>query len=278
MKMSVLFGVSQMIVGVLLRWSNALKEKNLTDFLFECVPMMVFMLCFFGWMDVMILYKWTHPIDNPPNIINSLICMAMGQEDKNPLWDGSVEMATMLMKYTVAAVPFMLLPKPFILLAQHNAAEKKKAAAGHMAVDAETGNSGGHGHGEEFEFGEVFIHQIIETIEYVLGTVSHTASYLRIWALSLAHQQLSLVFFQKTLANGLAYTGSPAVGGLLLYVMFACWFGVTLAVLLGMDVLECFLHTLRLHWVEFQSKFYRADGYLFEPFSVQKLVQDRNDD
>merc|ERR1712125_85920 len=128
----------------------------------------------------------------------------------------------------------------------------------------------GHGHGEEFEFGEVFIHQIIETIEYVLGTVSHTASYLRIWALSLAHQQLPLVFFQKTLSMVLAATGP--FNGVILYIMFAAWFGVTLAVLLGMDVLECFLHTLRLHWVEFQSEFYKADGYEFEPFSIKKLV------
>ena len=245
MKLSVLFGVLQMFVGVLLRWSNAFYQKNMIDFIFECLPMMVFLLCFFGWMDVMILYKWVYPMDQPPSIINSLICMAMGQKDNFPLWDGSVELAQSLMKYTVIAVPFMLFPKPFIILYQHNQAEAKKAS-GHQRLleDEEAGHGGGHGHGEEFEFGEIFIHQIIETIEFVLGTVSHTASYLRIWALSLAHQQLSLVFFQKTLTMGLEM--SFPTNGIVLYIMYAAWFGITLGVLLGMDVLECFLHTLRL--------------------------------
>ncbi|CAE7725182.1 ATP6V0A4 [Symbiodinium microadriaticum] len=274
MKLSVLFGVLQMTVGLVLRWSNAFYEKNMTDFLCECIPMMIFMLCFFGWMDCMILYKWVHPIDNPPSIINSLICMAMGQEDKFPLWPGSVELAQTLMGYTMLAVPIMLLPKPFVLLYQHNSKQEKGDNL--VTIDEETGpSSNHHGHGEDFEFGEIFIHQIIETIEFVLGTVSHTASYLRIWALSLAHQQLSLVFFQKTLTMGL--TMSFPMNGIMIYLMFAAWFAITLAVLLGMDVLECFLHTLRLHWVEFQSKFYKAEGLKFAPYSIKKLVTPTGD-
>jgi len=304
MKLSVILGVSQMVVGLCLRFANAIHEKSPTDLFCECVPMMVFMLCFFGFMDYMILYKWVTAMDNPPSIINSMIAMAMWGEDSNPMFGASLP--RVLMAVCMLSVPCMLIPKPLIKLMQHQDMPRLRRALGQIGVPYDMlpqGRAHAHGNGEgarafgnarappvdeeacdllreeeeeEFDFAEMAIHQIIETIEYVLGTVSHTASYLRLWALSLAHQQLSVVFFGMTLLSGMS---KPfPLNMFTIYFCFALWFGATVAILLGMDVLECFLHVLRLHWVEFQSKFYRADGYAFEPYCHKALLEKGSDD
>ena len=106
--------------------------------------------------------------------------------------------------------------------------------------------------------GEIFIHQIIETIEFILGCISNTASYLRLWALSLAHGQLGEVFLTQIFGNPYVfpYKLSTPMAILYFFILSFPFMCAIVAVLLLMDVLEVFLHTMRLHWVEFMGKFY----------------------
>merc|ERR1711972_1272885 len=154
----------------------------------------------------------------------------------------------LLVLVAVICVPWMLLVKPLI--------NKNKPKMP----------------GEEADFTEVMILQGIHTIEYVLGTVSHTASYLRLWALSLAHAQLSEVLWSMVMRIGLTSRGW--IGGVVLWAIFAAWAVLTISILCLMEGLSAFLHTLRLHWVEFQSKFYEGAGYLFLPFSFKVVLRE----
>ena len=131
---------------------------------------------------------------------------------------------------------------------------------------------------EKYQFVEIFIEQLIEVIEYVLGTVSNTASYLRLWALSLAHTALAHVFIEKTFIDYIKTDEVNFVSSVIsVFIYFFVFLCATVFILIFMDAMECILHTLRLHWVEFQNKFFKGDGYLFSPFSF-KCVFNSNED
>mmetsp|Transcript_8101 Transcript_8101/g.15942 ORF Transcript_8101/g.15942 Transcript_8101/m.15942 type:complete len:802 (-) Transcript_8101:2450-4855(-) len=281
MKVAVIFGVTQMTAGVLFKGANAIHFRSYIDFFFEFIPQLTFMLSIFGYMVFMIFVKWCSDwgynwSDSAPNLITTLmnIFLKGGQlDDQSSLWGdrlGQEHLQLFLMILALLCVPMMLLPKPLIMRYRAQKAAEANPLGLHVQYaefhDNKEAVSGDH---KEFEFSEVFIHQMIETIEFVLGTVSNTASYLRLWALSLAHAQLSKIFFEKLVAGAIE-SDNPA----LVVIGFFFFANATISVLMVMDVMECFLHALRLHWVEFMNKFFKGEGVKFTPFSFQQLFID----
>merc|ERR1719231_1028444 len=160
----------------------------------------------------------------------------------------------------------------------------KKATYEHLDDEKphdDEGEGGGHddGHGE-FSFGDAFIHQAIHTIEFVLGSISNTASYLRLWALSLAHSQLAELFKEMILVG--AGLGLTDILGryqfLMTWFCFAAFAVISFVVLMVMENLSSFLHALRLQWVEFQNKFFYGDGQEYNPFDFEKLKKAAEED
>ncbi|XP_013914076.1 PREDICTED: V-type proton ATPase 116 kDa subunit a isoform 4 [Thamnophis sirtalis] len=201
---------------------------------------------------------------------------------------GIQEVQTFLVIFALIAIPWMLLIQPFIIRAKHQKAQNRLASSslsesptGDIEVEIMDSNhsektnqdvdsGGGHDH-EEFNFGDICVHQAIHTIEYCLGCISNTASYLRLWALSLAHAQLSEVLWQLLFSIGFKMTGWIGLIGI--FVLFAIFAALTIAILLIMEGLSAFLHALRLHWVEFQNKFYSGSGSVFSPFSFKTIIE-----
>ncbi|XP_053210628.1 V-type proton ATPase 116 kDa subunit a 1-like isoform X2 [Panonychus citri] len=297
MKLSVLLGVGQMVFGIVLGFYNHRYFNNRLNILCEFVPQIIFLLSIFGYLNILILSKWISYDSSKsgcaPSLLITLINMFLYKYPDAPcslapMYWGQQFFQTVLLMVAIACVPWMLCIKPYFLKKQNDA--RRMAALnfnnsenyngeGEVSVsmeNADTQVTGGLGHDAEFDLADIIIHQIIHTIECCLGSISHTASYLRLWALSLAHAQLSEVLWNMVLRIGL--TGEKIAGGFTMYFIFAAWACLTVAVLLLMEGLSAFLHALRLHWVEFQSKFYKGDGYIFQPFSFEVILSTDNEE
>ena len=125
---------------------------------------------------------------------------------------------------------------------------------------------------------------IVHLLESVIGMISHTVSYARIFALNTVHIILSSVFITMlppiidiyfptislfgvdiipAVVHTSHYTGPPVMP------ILGAFIGTLIVGIL--EGLLGFMHTLRLHFVEWFSKFYHAGGVEFQPFCVKRL-------
>jgi len=304
-----------MSLGIFLHLLNSIYFHQMYDIFFEFLPRIIFLWFVFGYLCFMIFFKWCTDYwaqdryndelvanltdiqklnvtglmkgtSGAPVLLNELIFMILPAPEgqTNNLYDVQQTVQTILIVVAIICIPIMMCVKPCLLYYDHKKKSKVTSVVHHTTDEEEEvdpilpdehgGGGGGHGHGE-FQFSEAIVHQALETIEFVLGSVSHTASYLRLWALSLAHSELATVFWDKVMYLLIALPPESdmpfVVTALAAFAGYAVWFFITLLVMMFMEGLSAFLHALRLHWVEFQSKFYKGDGHAFQPFSYARI-------
>lgn len=266
MKVAIILGVSQMLFGIVLNLFNHIHFKNYSAILIEFVPQMIFFTCIFVYLVFLFFFKWiVYRADGPlstspgcaPSILITFIDMMMFMYHPNPdpncaaeMYAGQERVQKTLLICALCCVPVMLLVEPVIEI-----------------IRIKTNKT--HQHDEGIV--SIWVHQFIHTIEFCLGSVSYTASYLRLWALSLAHFQLGQVLWLDILYLGTEEYGI-VVGVVVSMISFIFFAFFTVAVLVVIEGLSAFLHALRLHWMEFQSKFYIGIGHYFTPFNYEHIL------
>jgi V-type H+-transporting ATPase subunit a len=252
MKIAVVMGVTQMVFGMFLQLIKQVRRKDWIQLWLGWLPQMMYLCSFFVYMVAIVILKWCtrqEPHTEGVNLIQTLINMILSPGKIDPdakMYNGQTTVQWVVIIVFIASIPLMLIVKPIVEMIFH-----------------------GVGNG----ILEVFVVTLIEVIEFTLSALSHTASYLRLWALSLAHSQLSHVLYEELFVLTMNM-GNPA----LVFVGFAGWAAFSVAILLGMECFSSLLHGIRLMWVEFSSKFYSGTGYEFLPLSLKREIAVREEE
>lgn len=118
-------------------------------------------------------------------------------------------------------------------------------------------------HGKK-EFLSVFGEVGFETIDTVIRFISNTVSYLRIFAMVMAHIYLTNVFYSLSYIAGEGIIGS-------IFSWSMAIIGNIFVVLL--ESIVAIAQDLRLHFYEWFSKFFENNGVKFSPFKLTILAK-----
>ena len=100
------------------------------------------------------------------------------------------------------------------------------------------------------------------------GYLGDLLSYSRLMALMLAGSVIASVFNQL---GSLGNANGMTVGGTILFVLVFC---IGHALNFALNLIGCFVHTLRLQFLEFFGKWYRDGGKAFRPLKIQTKYVD----
>ena len=109
-------------------------------------------------------------------------------------------------------------------------------------------------------YGEIIGHSTLDLAETFLAIISNIASFIRILALEMAHIGLMLVFSKigEVIGNDTVFRAIMMFIIVLIGNIFV----------IALETLLVIIHGMRLHFYEFFSKFYVADGYEFRLIEI----------
>lgn len=84
MKFAVILGVIHMMIGIIIKAINGIRNSNFTEVLAVALPQFLFMCVTFVYMDFLIIVKWLTHYENSaraPSIISTMINMTLGKFD-----------------------------------------------------------------------------------------------------------------------------------------------------------------------------------------------------
>ena len=235
MKLSLIIGFVHMGLGAFIALCNSSISGDKATLIFQAVPQFISFFLFLGYLVFLCFYKWlvTHSY---PSIINTLISMYTDPFNiPEPMYNGQLYVQLFILSAMLVSIPWMFFGKPIYMIA--------------------------NGRVPETGMLDLWISSGIHLVEFCLGLISNSSSYLRLWAVSLAHVQLTSVLHQFTLGNT-SWLGK--------IITFPVYLLATFILLIGLEGLSAALHALRLNWIEFFSKFYSGSGTLFVPYNFEK--------